>query len=84
MVSGLIYMLKIYFHVILIFISATLLVGCSLSLNITDTHGFADDVVDSTPSVETEGEVNIPIDPLSGSANPLQPVAVDLLTLYAL
>lgn len=40
--------------------------GCTLSIILTDTHGTATDVVDSTPTTETktDADVDIPLSPV--------------------
>lgn len=45
---------------------SVLSVACSVSLNITDTHGTATDVVDSTPTTDTKTDADVKI-PLPGA-----------------
>lgn len=42
---------------------ATLLCSCTVSVILTNTHGTAEDVVDSTPTTETktDAQVEVPV-----------------------
>ncbi len=57
--------LKNYNLLTILFVSV-LSVGCTVSLNITDTHGTATDVVDSTPTTDTKTDADVKI-PLPGA-----------------
>ena len=35
--------------------------GCTVSIIMTDTHGVADDIVDSTPTTETRTDADISV-----------------------
>lgn len=35
--------------------------GCTFSIILTDTHGSAEDVVDSTPTQETDIQAEVPL-----------------------
>lgn len=39
--------------------------GCTVSVILTDTHGNAEDVVDSTPTQTTDVDAEVPIKPLA-------------------
>ena len=43
----------------------TMFSGCTLSIILTDTHGTAEDVVDSTPTQETDVQAEVPIKPIA-------------------
>ena len=49
--------------IFLCLISVTLLCSCTISVLLTNTHGTATDVVDSTPTTETktDAQVEIPV-----------------------
>ena len=53
-------------NLLFILFVSVLSVGCSVSLNITDTHGTATDVVDSTPTTDTKTDADVKI-PLPGA-----------------
>lgn len=35
--------------------------ACTLNINLTDTHGYANDVVDDTTSENVDPELNVPM-----------------------
>lgn len=45
------------------FIASVLLSSCTVSLSVVNTHGNAEDVVDSTPTTDTktDAQVEVPV-----------------------
>ena len=52
---------QVLIAMIIIVLSLLFLVGCTISINLTDTHGVATDVVDSTPTTTAETDANLSI-----------------------
>ena len=58
-------------HVIAMMVFLAMMVlftGCTVSVILTDTHGTAEDVVDSTPTQETDVQAEVPVKPIAFKA----------------
>jgi len=50
--------------VLFLFLSAVFLSSCTINITITDTHGYANDLVDETAKTEADPDVSIPVKPI--------------------
>lgn len=59
-------MVAVVFNMMSLILLLLLCTSCTISIILTDTHGSATDVVDSTPKIETktDADVDIPLSPV--------------------
>ena len=59
--------MKIFLHLIpiLVLVGIVLISSCTVTVTLTDTHGYANDVVDETTrtDAEVDPEISIPVKP---------------------